>query len=192
MKLFNSKTIVAAPIASEMTVLASDYPDSFEGRAAAISAALATLAKQDDLGSPFGPYAGLRQAQVWVTELMPDPAEIDELALRSARTLVAGLTSLEIDFEAIDDVLGVSDAASRRYGLTRSQATANTDSAQAAYEVLISLFHGTTTTLHLTADVAQLLTYFQLAVLRLRTAGKLWDRGTIAPTQYPDVWATAR
>ncbi len=155
-----------------------DYPDTIDGRAAAAIAALATLATPGDAGRPFGPGFDLDQARGWLHEIITDPAEVHLMARWSAETLFAALRSCEVDFDAIDAVLGTDDEARSKYGLTAAQSSMLVDAIELANQVLIAFAHGDSVALarwHEDAEfAAATLAYYALAVLRFRAIGKLW------------------
>ncbi|MBV9594591.1 MAG: hypothetical protein JO147_12445 [Actinobacteria bacterium] len=183
MRLFHRDYIrPLPPVSSLVPVRAQDFPDSVDGRVAAAISALATLATAEDIGRPLGPGAGLHEICGWVTELVPDEGEQGQIAEWAAQELISGLRSHEVDFSLIDEVLGLDVLGQRHYSLSNGQASANALSSQVVFDALISLVNGSSDELsgvrHDPGFALEVFVYCQLAVLRLRAAGRMWRQPT--------------
>ncbi len=179
MRLFSKEPVLQLPFVGPFApVNAADYPDSIDGRAAAAITALATIANAADVGRPFGPGCGLQEVRGWMRSLVPNDAEIFQMARWAAETLIKAMRTSEIDFEDVDAVLGTDEAAAQRYGLSAAQSSVLVQAVEEANQVLIAIVHGNREGLQAwNSDVdfaAATLAYYQIAILRFRTMGKLW------------------
>jgi hypothetical protein len=176
MGIFNRSVPQASLVPSALPVHLSDFADSLAGRSDAAIAALATLAQEGDVGRPFGPGFGLEQARGWLLEILSNQSELQAVGGVAGDTLAAGFRSKSVDFDAIDEVLGIDEGA-RRFGLSRRQQAANIGSIEGSKEVLVAIarddFAGLKRWLHDVPFMAEVLAYHQLAILRLRAVGRL-------------------
>jgi hypothetical protein len=155
----------------------SDFADSLEGRADAATAALSTLARVNDIGRPFGPGLGLEQVRGWLLQILSNQSELQAVGHVAGDTLVAGFRSKKINFDTIDEVLGIDAEGVRKFGLSRRQEAANIRGIEGAKETIVAMarddlaglkkWHGDM------SFMAEVLAYHQLAILRLRAAGRL-------------------
>jgi hypothetical protein len=177
MGLFRRNGVAAVTSDTPFPVDTTTFPDSIDGRADALLAALRQgFAQPQHLGAPFGPHRGVEIATSWIRQVTPDPLEFRPVGERAADALVKAIRAKIIDLETVDRALGITEEAFRQYGLSKRDGLSTLSSYQERTSLLVAMarqdFNALVRWFKDDEFALASSAYFLVALLRLQTAGR--------------------